>query len=528
MPYGRKITVTPLVSFPSDQTIMVYLSNMKNPFNSEFGSETLLEFSTPQLPAVAGSTPANDATDVGVNEDLIFALTVPDIPQVAWEVTTDPQHPFELKRGMRELTVDIIEPLKQGTRYRVTVFRTPVKTDTKTGTIVDYGEKTQVHEYTFTTVKTPLISSMNPQGRGVLPTEAFEIVFDEPMDTESIAANVKIIPDTQGRIEWSADATILRFEPETPLRKDVEYIITLLGGTVSRRSGTLEEDLTFRFRTLGAVTVVTGIPDEAIPNVSVSTPIAVTFNQEVDHGSAQLKFSTDPTVSGLFSWQGNIMVFTPSEPLAFGKEYSYRIESGIKSIHGLDSTQGFTSRFRTASQEFALSVPYFRQEENFTCNIAALRMLLAHRGVTVTEQELKGIIGSSGTRGTGNPYKNHVTDYGTYWDAIEKGVRQFRPYRIFKDWSLSDLIGEVQRGNPVMVWGQNGWSDPHDISWTATDGTHVYAVNGMHSYIVRGFRGSADNPTHILVNDPWRGVYSLPTNEFMRRWNYFRVAMVVD
>jgi uncharacterized protein YvpB len=320
----------------------------------------------------------------------------------------------------------------------------------------------------------------------------------------------------------------MRYVPDAPLSKDAEFTVLLPRGMTSRRGGVLEEDLTFRFRTLGAVAVASGIPDEATPNVSVNTPVAITFNQETDHGSAEQKFSLVPPVAGTFSWQENTMVFTPRDPLQFNGEYTFRLEPGVKGIDGTDSVQSFSSRFRTASQEFALSVPYFRQQENFTCNIAALRMLLTYRGVTVAEQELKGIIGSSGSRGNGNPYKNHVTDYGTYWDAIEKGVRDFRPYRIFKDWSLGELIAEVQRGNPVMVWGQNGWSDPHEISWTAADGTYIYAVNGMHSYVVRGFRGSADNPTHILVNDPWRGVYSLPTDEFIRRWNYFRVAMIVD
>jgi len=51
---------------------------------------------------------------------------------------------------------------------------------------------------------------------------------------------------------------------------------------------------------------------------------------------------------------------------------------------------------------------------------------------------------------------------------------------------LSDLISQVNLGNPVMVWGQNGWSDPHEISWTNPDGQFVYAVNGMHSYIITG------------------------------------------
>jgi uncharacterized protein YvpB len=93
---------------------------------------------------------------------------------------------------------------------------------------------------------------------------------------------------------------------------------------------------------------------------------------------------------------------------------------------------------------------------------------------------------------------------------------------------LSDIIAELKKGNPVMTWGQNGWSTPRDISWTSSDGTFIHAINGMHSTVVRGFSGPDNNPTQIYLNDPWRGQYAIATSEFKRRWNYFLMAMVVD
>jgi hypothetical protein len=50
----------------------------------------------------------------------------------------------------------------------------------------------------------------------------------------------------------------------------------------------------------------------------------------------------------------------------------------------------------------------------------------------------------------------------------------------------------------------------------------------MHSTVVRGFSGPENNPTQIYLNDPWRGQYAVSTAEFMRRWSYFLMAMVVD
>jgi uncharacterized protein YvpB len=98
---------------------------------------------------------------------------------------------------------------------------------------------------------------------------------------------------------------------------------------------------------------------------------------------------------------------------------------------------------------------------------------------------------------------------------------------LLRNASLTDVLNEVEQGNPVMVWAQNLWSTPTDISWTATDGTSVYAISGMHSYVVKGYNGTKTNPTSIIVNDPWRGTWSIATTNFTRVFNYFKTALVV-
>ena len=99
---------------------------------------------------------------------------------------------------------------------------------------------------------------------------------------------------------------------------------------------------------------------------------------------------------------------------------------------------------------------------------------------------------------------------------------------VYTGWNLSALLTKVEEGKPVMVWGQNGWSTPTDISWTATDGTYIYAISGMHSYLVTGFEGTKDNPTLIYVNDPWRGQITLTPATFNSRWSYFKTALVIE
>ena len=51
----------------------------------------------------------------------------------------------------------------------------------------------------------------------------------------------------------------------------------------------------------------------------------------------------------------------------------------------------------------------------------------------------------------------------------------------------------------------------------------------MHSEVVVGFKGSVDNPSVIIVNDPWRGrlYYSRSTFEWNWRRSFNNTAVVV-
>jgi uncharacterized protein YvpB len=98
--------------------------------------------------------------------------------------------------------------------------------------------------------------------------------------------------------------------------------------------------------------------------------------------------------------------------------------------------------------------------------------------------------------------------------------------QIYTGWSISGLAKEVEKGNPAVIWGQNGWASPTWKSWDSPTG-HVDALNGMHSEVVIGFIGSSDNPTHIITNDPWRGRRTLTVGQFLGSWNYFNRTAVV-
>ncbi|HLC94140.1 MAG TPA: Ig-like domain-containing protein [Patescibacteria group bacterium] len=401
----------------------------------------------------------------------------------------------------------------------------------------------------FYAPKNPVVIGISPPHgtKNVSITPDVSIMLSS-YDTRSVSWDVDMSPLNSFNVMRRFD-NVVRLLLEKPLQPDTQYTVTItktpiiyeIKNNTTIKRGKKKETYTFSFRTTNTdstysfkpseterhIVVSSSSPQDLEDEISVSSPIIITFDQEVATESAQSHFSISPYIDGSFSWIGKTMTFVPTSPFAFNIAYTAEVKKGVTSINGLDLNNDFRFQFKTAPKQFILDVPYHKQEENFTCNIAALRMLLSYRGTQIDEKTLKNDIGQSGSRGNGNPYEKYVKGYGVYWDPILMEAQKYRGSQLFKDWTIRDIIAEVRKNNPVMVWGQNGWSHPHEISWETPDGTYVYAINGMHSYVVKGYIGDAQNPTHIVVNDPWRGVKNLPIDQFIKLWNYFKVALVV-
>jgi uncharacterized protein YvpB len=528
LPYARRFEFYPSESFVPDADIMVYFSNLNPIFPKGWGSELLWEFSSPKLPKVQSVTPKNEEIDVLATTDIIVQLSHDDGPQTVWDAELTPPAKYTIRRNNpKELRIDFDLPLSQNTKYQIKLFETPIQYSIETSQTTWRGSKQVIYDGSFSTVKSPLVTSFSPEGSQVLPNAEISIHFDDPMNAESVNSHLTITPPVTSLPVWDSEKKVLRWEGNS-LTHETTYTVTLSAGTETQAHGTLENDFRYQFSTIGKVKVVDTTPKSDTKNIPRESPIIITFDQPVIQKSAESHFSLSPPIDGTLSWNGNSLMFQPKKNFAFGTVYSYSIKPGIESQFGSTGTDGYDVHFTTAPDQVVLPVQFIKQQEFFTCNIDAARMILTYRGVTVTEQELKDKVGFGGERGSGDPNKGYVTDYGTYWDPIQKAVNAYRPSHVYKDWTVTDILTAVAKGNPVLVWAQNGWSDPHEISWDTPQGNHIYAINGMHSYVVKGFRGSVNSPTAVITNDPWRGESVLSIDEFTRLWNFFKVAMVID
>jgi uncharacterized protein YvpB len=90
------------------------------------------------------------------------------------------------------------------------------------------------------------------------------------------------------------------------------------------------------------------------------------------------------------------------------------------------------------------------------------------------------------------------------------------------------MLREVRNGNPVVIWAINGYGySGTEFYWKTPGGTTIRAVSGMHSYVVVGYKGSVDNPTSIILNDPNRGRWTISTAYFNSLWGYFNNTGIV-
>ncbi len=187
--------------------------------------------------------------------------------------------------------------------------------------------------------------------------------------------------------------------------------------------------------------------------------------------------------------------------------------------------------------ETLLQVPQYYQRYSLSCEAVSLRMALAYKNKTVSEDELiqnlkfatlKPAHYDSRTNQEiwGDPEVGFVgridgsmpakTGYGVYEKPILDLALRYDKAAILEPATLDSLIGEIAAGNPVVVWGSiNGGID---ISWHDESGKFIKAISGEHARVVVGFSGTESAPTGIILNDPVYGRIEMTTAEFLRDW----------
>ncbi len=409
------------------------------------------------------------------------------------------------------------------------------------------------YHFEFKTQTSPKVVSVSPVSgqREVDPNSQIKITLDSPNGNVA-EFEFLFTPSVDFEAKLDSSKTVYTLTPKSAFLEGTEYNLKILKSDVilnledtsviQRNTSTQEYDGNFTIKlsengilsnltasltpktTTAKVSKIT--PENGWTAVSVKSPIKIIFDKETNHSLAESKFTLSPKVDGVFSWEGNTMVFTPKADLALASTYTVTFGTDTKVV------------FSTQNPATKLAVPAYLQKYTLSCEIASLRMALNFRGANVSEDDLIPKVGLDSTPHNGdtwgNPYNAFVGNirgtqmkdgYGVYWGPIAKAARSYRQAQDFQGWNTNQVTKEITNGNPVIIWiySHNGTR----TSWKTPDGVNVYAVRDEHAVVVVGFVGPADNPTQIIVNDPLIGQVYWSRSTFDKKWAIFGNSGVV-
>ncbi len=159
-----------------------------------------------------------------------------------------------------------------------------------------------------------------------------------------------------------------------------------------------------------------------------------------------------------------------------------------------------------------LNIPFHRQEHALSCEITALKRALMFKGKNISENELLKRLpfDTKEPRGSdniwGDPDRGFVVNidgkipdqgYGVYEGPITDLAKLYRPSRIIDNATLTDILTELSRGNPVIIWGT--LASGKDISWNIKDGKFVKAIYGEHTRVLAGFSGTIEKKIYCFL-----------------------------
>jgi uncharacterized protein YvpB len=535
---ARTVTFQPEVTWLPDTTYQIKISGIRSAWPTYRQPRTAtFSFTTVAIPFLVSVSPKS-SEELAPDSSWTIAYDQAQRPGIEFYYEFSPEIKFTAltSEDGKTTTLKPTEQLAQGTSYILSVFQKTIQYNFGTQDIAFQSEPLLVKQDTWKVKDAPGVAKFSPVGTMVGLQEPIDMTFTQPMDFPSFKENVTISPSVSGTWTAVSDTNFVfrpgQFTPGTT------YRLTVAKGTENTSGGFLVEEAVYGFTTLGPAEVSQTSPADKSAGIGVDSSIRITFDQPVDHNSAQAHFSISPGVAGDFSWDGNTLLFKPSSALAFNSSYSAAISKGVVGSGGMDMAKDFAFSFSTEQSITKLDVAFDRQDHNLSCEFAALSMALKYKGANVGEAPLINIVGFDPTVKNngiwGNPNVAFVGDidghqpstgYGVYWDPIAIAAKTYRTAKSFSGWTVAQLTAEIKKGNPVVVWGTAG--SGKRIDWKTPQGGNVVAVSGEHARVAIGFIGPAENPTKIITMDPLYGEKYFTRSSFEWNWGLLGYSGVV-
>lgn len=548
--FKRKLIIQPKETlFPNEEVEMnLNYKNLLQIGSTNYKTNFISGTSTPEVKV---SKNINNRQNVNPLEHIRYKISRADSNSYLIEYESQPKiqfRTFVLEDQSKMLIPKT--PYKNGEQYEVTLYSTPIAYDIDTQEETKRGERNELAKIGFKIAPSPKIEEVLPNTENTLASESIKITFNTKMNKESVEKGITISPEIETEPVWDETQKIITLKPKSPLQKETTYSISIspdiesdFGAKMMQKEYIKEaKSSDHQFTTTGSVGVLSTTPGAGAYDVSVNSDIRVTFTQEVNKQSAQSKFSITPQLEGGISWDGNTMIFRPSSKLSHAQVYTANVQAVVESIDGLALKAPYSFNFTVEPKVVILDVPVIGQTHQYSCNVTAAAIALQYKGVSVSPDQVLASIPKQNVPKKdgkwGNPNLGFVGNvdgptgegYGVHWGPIANYISQHRPTETKFGWNTTDLLREIDNGNVSILWWQNGHANPAPLSWKTKDGNGneitINTVNGMHSEVVVGYVGSPENPSQIIISDPWASRWGnqyryIDINSFRGLWSYF-------
>ena len=174
-------------------------------------------------------------------------------------------------------------------------------------------------------------------------TEPVRIVFSAPMDATSVAASIRVDPETPVDLAWNDEGTELTVAPATAWAAGVLHTVTIEPGVLARSGQPMMQPARAVFLTRSATAATAAVTASIGGRVALGSAFVVSFTRPVDMASVAAGIRLDPPTDGTVqavampgeASGGPIrFAFVPDEPLDPDQDYQL-IVSGVRDADGL-------------------------------------------------------------------------------------------------------------------------------------------------------------------------------------------------
>jgi uncharacterized protein YkwD len=194
--------------------------------------------------------------------------------------------------------------------------------------------------------------------------EPFTVAFDAPMDASSVAAALRIAPETAVKYTWDAPGRVLTIFPLHTWQPNTLYTLTVARTARAADGGALTSELRSVALTASAGTATLAATRAIGTRVRIDTGFRITLDRPVTVAAVQAALRTDPSIEGTVTAAkaAGVFVFTPSTHLLVNATYRVSLE-GLADADGVSFTAPPVLAVRTAR---APAVVRFRPHDGQT------------------------------------------------------------------------------------------------------------------------------------------------------------------